>query len=205
MYPDTDLPPTALEEDYIQSIKSKLPEYPWNLEKWCVELQLPDDITVELLRSPFIGTFKRIITEIGTNPILVGSIMIRMVKELKRTDMDTNILDKDFRMSLFQSFQEGKFAREAFKSVLVRFLQNPHKTFKENLESLDLKPIKREQLDKVIGNIFLNHKKILSLPREKLIRWFMGLIMKDVSGKFSGRDVYNRLNYMIEKRKQPYE
>ena len=157
MYPDTDSPPTPINEKDLKKIKKTLPEPIWNCEKRLKKLGLSTPLIKSLSISKHLNLFNKIIETIDVPPILVAVILEEKMKWLRRNGNNVdNISDKTI-FDLFELFSEDKFSKEAIPVILKYLAVHPTKTVKNALNELEIVAMSKKELQKVVDDILVNY------------------------------------------------
>ena len=209
MYPDTDLPPIALDRDRIEGIRKRLPVTPWDRETRLSPMGLSPDVLDRLTWSPRADLFERIVGELDLEPILVGEVLVRFMKSLAREGFASGSIPDAQLFALFAAFKDGKVAREGLRKVLKRLAAGdpvdeesasapaPETTGDEAvtsaLDALGLIPLNDDEVDRRIREA-VEWAGTRTFPdTERKHRFLMGVLMKDALGRTDGRRLAERL------------
>lgn len=187
MYPDTDSPPTPINEKTLDKIKRNLPEPIWEREKKLEKLGLSEPLINSLSISKRYELFNKIIEELNIKPTIVAVTLQEKMKFLKRKGKKINQISDEKIFELFKMLNENKFSKEAITNILEFLADNPDKTLKKAISGLQIKPMSVEEL-KVIVNDRLKEK---SNPKNKKVRFsaVMGEVMKTARNRIDGKIV----------------
>ncbi len=157
MYPDTDSPPTPINEKDLKKIKKTLPEPIWDCEKRLKKLGLSDPLIKSLSISKYLNLFNKIIKTLDVPPMLVAVILEEKMKWLRRNGNNVdNISDKTI-FDLFEFFSENKISKEAIPVILKYLATHPRKTVKNALNELHIVALSKEELQKVVDDILVSY------------------------------------------------
>jgi len=176
MYPETDLPLLKISRDFINEVKKSLPKSKTEVRKELSEKGLSSEMIKLLFKQNKLEQFKELL-KIVNKPNLVAKMILIYPKEIsKHLKIDLDVVEKrlEERFSdVLQKMAEGKISESQIKPALESIVLGKEPEF----ESVDLGEVE-EKIQKLI-----KEKPGLS---EKA---YMGLIMKELRGKVSGKEV----------------
>ncbi len=128
-FPDPDLLPCFISEEWIESLKSRLPELiDQKKERYHREYALPE-LDVEILTSTKkIADLFEYTLSFGCSPKEVSNwIMGDLMKQMKDSQMEIDdiTMDPESFARMIQLQQNGKINRNAARTLLAEILQNP--------------------------------------------------------------------------------
>ena len=212
MYPDTDLPPIAIEEDRIRGIKAQLPPFVWDQEALYRQMGLPEDVIVPLCLSRRTTLFARLVEELKIDPVFASVVLCQRLKAFRREGLKPSQLTDDEIYAVFKAYTEGKLAREGVVAVLEHMLCHGPRPDGDGanvmraLEELDIKVLSDEQLDERVSGALQrvddSHFKTLG----KKYRFMMGELMRPLVGRVEGHRLAQLLGDKLGvDREQPVE
>ncbi|MBD3361245.1 Glu-tRNA(Gln) amidotransferase subunit GatE [Candidatus Woesearchaeota archaeon] len=182
MYPETDVPPLRISKQMLDAI-----EIPELIEDKAVKYEkmgLSSDLAKLVAKSPKNSLFEKFVSEYPSiKPSFIAEVIMTMDRMIKRQfDIAINPTEKDYD-TLFSGLTEGKIAKENVIEIL-----------KEN------KPVEQimskymmmsdDELESKIKEIVEKNK---DLPFNALI----GVVMKKLRGKASGKKISEMLKKMV--------
>jgi len=175
MYPETDLPLLKISRNLINEAKKDLPKLKKDVEKDLDKLGLNKDMIKLLFKQNKFEEFKALL-QIINKPVLIAKVLLMYPREIAaRSKKDLSeveeLLDAHFD-SVLQDVKKGKISEGNIKSVLEKIVKGE----KVEEDQIDLSELE-EKIIKIIKD-----KPGLS------DKAYMGLVMKEFSGKVSGRD-----------------
>ncbi len=173
MYPETDIPPIPISDEFLDSI-----ELPKTLEERgkAIEKLLPKQMAEQLIHSPYLSLFETLSKE--HDPMLVGSTLLYTLIEIRRKGFDIDKLhEEDFR-ALFDLVKRSKIPKDVLADAIILRLQG--KSISEIDSAFSEMP--EPELRSIVKAII---KKAPGQNEGAL----MGLIMKEVRGRASGSRV----------------
>jgi len=184
MYPETDIPPTQITEDYIRKISAHLPELPHQkLERLMKEYKLNQKLAKQILDSEYSELFETIVKKTNISPTTVAAFLTETLTALKREGTQIeNVSDKQM-FEVFKNVSEGKLTKEAVPDVIVWLSQHAGENIEEAITSLGLKLISEAELETFIGKIVAENAKLIKERGENSFSILMGIIMRNMRGK----------------------
>ena len=195
MYPDTDLPPLAIDAARLERIRAGLPEHVWDREARYRELGVPEDAIYPLCVSPKGALFDRLISELEIAPKFAAVVLIQRLKALRRSGVQVERLSDEEVFEVFRSYVEGRLAREGVLEVLGYLADQPPevgsgservaRVFAEN----NLTPLKDADLERAIDERLAQSSERSFSTVAKRCRFLIGELMDDYVGRVDGRGV----------------
>ncbi len=179
MYPETDIPPIRITKEFIASIP--LPET-WKEKIKRLEKIIGNDLAEQIVKSEYCEWFEELSKTF--EPKLVARTFTVILKSVKREGYNIALLKKEHFSEIFKMVSNGELAKEGIEQALKALCKNPEKNVKEIVKELGLKGMSREEVEKIINNIFNENPELV---KEKRFSALMGEVMKIVRGKADGK------------------
>jgi len=208
MYPDTDSVPIPLDEDYIDSIKKRLPidvskRYS-QMQKWGI----PPDTFPYLLRNNLLPLMEKIIDELGIDPRFAGTLLGHTLKHIEGQQSLLAPFSYEKIYELLKFLKEKKIDLALAKKVLSEIYRYPQTDFESVLIALDFKEVSvSEILEKALYLIKLAEQSRISAKKGARIRWIMGQLHETALGNISmsqlAKFVDENINHKNSKKRVP--
>jgi len=182
MYPDTDLPPKKIKDEWLNKIKSRLPEQFWNRQEWYRKLGIPDDTVDELSISKFAEVFKKAVTNWKVNPVAAAVVLIQFPKRLKKNGYDINLLDENMMSSILEVYSKNKMPADYILTALKNSLE-----LGMFVDEIIPVPSNEKEIEKEIENAWKEMDKMEFIKQENTKSIFMGIVMNKMRGKVSAK------------------
>ncbi len=192
MYPDTDMPPAAIDDAHLASIEANLPALPWDrYEVLTQDLGLPHDAADMLILSGHGDLYLRIVKEIGAPPRVVSHILTNAFRRLERGWEHPRKIPGDTLLEFFRVYASGRFAREVAYDVLARLAVDPQGGMEAALAGLPmLQGWTATMLDDEVFKILdADSERLQSLVRIKAERVAMGQAVRALRGLALGSEI----------------
>jgi len=184
MYPETDIPPVQISQDYLDKIRSHLPELPeQKLERLQKEYGLNDKLATQVLNSEFSELFESVVRQSKVPATTVAAFMTETLKALKRDGVAVEKVSDRQLGNMFRLVGEGKLAKEATSEVFTWLSKNEEKTIEEAIMDLGLQAIPQAELEKLVTKIVEEHKELIEKQGESSFGALMGIAMNNLRGK----------------------
>jgi len=184
MYPETDIPPTQITEDYIKKISSCLPELPeQKLERLMKEYRLNQKLAKQILDSEYSELFEIIIKESDVSPTTVAAFLTETLRALKRDGVQVDEVSEDRIREIFKSVSAGKLTKEVVFDVVVWLSQHENQSVQDAINNLGLKIVSESELKTFIEKVIADNEKLIKERGKDSFGILMGIIMKSMRGK----------------------
>ena len=191
MYPETDVPPIPVSEEFIRNIRKSLPEpVEKKLDMLKSKLKLSDQLTNEMIKSEYLPLFEKIVKAKNVEPSVIATAFTQTLRDLRRRGIDTSRFTETHFSEVFGALERKKIAKEAIPEILVYFSKNPEGSVGDAIRELNLGTISTEELKRVV-------KDIISQPEITLDR-AIGLVMSKVRGKVDAQTVIKVVKELLQ-------
>ena len=180
MYPETDLELLKISREMINEAKKDLPQLRKDIEGELKIRGLNEEMIKLLFKENMLEDFKELDLVLG-NPSLIAKLLLILPKEIashSKKDLSEvrKILNKDILIFVLENLKKKKIKEEQIKQVLERILEG---------ESLEKSISFETDVDSI-------EEKIIKIIKDKpglAMNAYMGLAMKEFSGKISGKEI----------------
>ena len=188
-FPEPDLIPLEISNDFIQDIKNSLPELPdQKIERFCSEYKLNSYEAEILNSSKEMSNFYEKIAQSIKNTKLIAKWMVGDFSAILNkygSSVEESKISCDDLTDLLQKLDEDKISDPAAKKI-IEILWNENITVEEIIERENLKQISNEDdIGELIEKVIKENPKQLEQYRngkEKLFGFFVGQVMKTTQG-----------------------
>ena len=198
MYVETDIPLQIIDRDYLEEIKSNLPELPDEKEARIIEeYSLSQDLAHQLVRRNRAGDFEEVMASTDVDSTTVASTFAYTLKELKRDGKNISKLDTDCLKNTFNLVSDGKITKEAIQEVLVGVCDGESSP-EEAAKNLNLLMLSEDDVEKIIAEIVSSNAKMVEERGMGAMGPLMGMAMKQLKGKADGKLVNKLLRDKLQ-------
>ncbi|MCS7135638.1 MAG: Glu-tRNA(Gln) amidotransferase subunit GatE [Nitrososphaerota archaeon] len=186
MYPETDIPPIIISQEYIEHLKARLPPTldviaQQLMEKYGLSKQLAND----LIDHDTVEDFEEIVSKTGALPTVVASTLTELLRSLRREGINVEKITKTHMMRFFELVSCGKVAKEAAKDVLTAVAQKEQDVDKA-IDELGLWSPSISEVEDRIRALVKEHRQEIFTDERRATAKLMGELMKDYRGRVDG-------------------
>jgi len=210
-FPEPDLVPIELDKDFIEQIRTRMPELPdERMERFISQYGLPKYDASVLVSSKALADFFEEAVKLYNKPKEISNWMM---SDLLRYLYENNVELQESKITprklieMIRLIDEGVISGKIAKRILPKMImtgKDPGEIVKE--EGM-IKISDRKSLEKLIDKVFAENPKAVkdALVDEKATHYLIGQLMKATQGKadpvLSSRMIMERLN-MLRKSKE---
>lgn len=184
MYPETDIPPALITEEFVAKVRANLPE---SAEKRRRRLSKQYDLNEKLARqvvdSEYGGLFDTIVKESGVSATTVAVFLTETLKSLKRDGVKVEAVSDEQVQAIFQGVGKGELTKEAVSDVFAWLSKNEDKSAKDAAAALGFRMLSAEELSALVDRVIAQNKLQIEKLGKTAFGMVMGAVMKEVRGK----------------------
>jgi len=207
-FPEPDLVPIVLTEEYIEKIRSELPELPLQRERRYVrDLKLsPDSAFILTSDKPLADYFEKALETCSNARSLCNWLIVEFAGRFKETGksiLDSNITAEDVA-TLINLIDDGTITGRIAKDVADDMVAHPDKGPKKIIEeNPDYQPMSDTgELEGMIDQVLSENPDSVEAylnGKQKAFAFLVGQVMKMTRGKANPKVVNELLNAKIQK------
>lgn len=191
-FPDPDLPPLVLTEEWIEKIQSEMPELPEaRRTRFMEKLGLPAyDATVLTANRETADFYETVLTKFAGDPKTAANwVMTELMKHLNKDDLSItqSPVDADRLANLLTRIHDGTLSNRAAKTVFDELWTDSTATVDGVIEAKGLKQMSDSgALESIINDVLANQTAQVEEYRsgkEKAFNFLVGQVMKATKGK----------------------
>lgn len=202
-FPEPDLLPLILEDEYINDIKQKLPALPAELyAKYTKELGLSDyDAGILTENKEIADYFEGVIAHTSDYKSAANWVMVNVKSYLNElaVDIDQFPLKPVQIAEIIGLLKEGKINSSSAKKLFAEWVKQPETQIEQLAKDLDLfQSANDDEMEQLVSGVLNSHPDEVSRYKageKKLQGFFMGQVMKAAKGKADPKT----LNQLIQK------
>ena len=197
MYPETDIPSIFIPPEEKERIKANLPELPQErVERYVKEYKIDKSLAETLVNDERDELFEELV-EKGVKPSLAASILVVVLKGLKKEVPIENITDDHIREA-FQLYTEGKIAKEAFEEIFKELALHPEKSAAQVAEEKGLTLLSEEEVERIIDEVVQQNIEVIKAKGMGAMGMVMGRAMAKLRGRADGKLVSTLVRKKIQ-------
>ena len=199
MYPETDVPPIQLTREYLEKLRTQLPELPeQKMRRLMKEYELNRKLAKQILDSEYADLFEAVAKETGVSSTVIAVTLTETLKALRREGINIEaVTDGQFR-ELFRLIGSGKTTKEAIPEVITWLSKHEGATVKEAIKSLGLAMISQKELEELIDDLIKRNKILIEERGKGAFGPLIGMVMKNVRGRVKAEMVSEILKKRLE-------
>ena len=200
MYPETDIPTIKVTDEELVEVRSNIPKS-WEesireLEK---KYQINNQLAEQIFDSNYFELFEKICSEKQNSPNFVASILCSTITNLERSGLDSSLLNDEQIMKTFELLEQEKINKESIQIIFEQIMSKKVNDVLQALENASIIQLTEEELDKILDNIIQSNTDKIKQEQMRALSGLMGLAMKEVRGKASGKMINQKLKEKIQK------
>jgi len=200
MYPETDVPPVQVTEEWLQRLRACLPELPEEkMERLMKDYGLNPKLARQVLDSDYTELFEAAARETHVSPTTIAVALTETLKTLKREGVEIDKISDEQIKGLFHLVDSGEAAKEAIPDILTWLAKHEEATAKEAVRDLGLAIISGEKLEAIIENLIKENASLIKERGKGAFGPLMGIIMKSIRGRVKAEEVGKILKEKLEK------
>jgi aspartyl-tRNA(Asn)/glutamyl-tRNA(Gln) amidotransferase subunit B len=204
-FPDPDLAPILIDNEWIERVRATLPELPdAKRDRFLTQYDLsPYDAQVLTSSKPLADYFESVLERFAQPKAVANWIMSEVLRELKRDDKDIDACKvSPQRLSeLLQLVEQGVISGKIAKSVFQEMYASG-KDAGTIVEERGLRQVKDEGvIESIIAEVLAENPQEVVLYRggkDKLFGFFVGQVMKKTKGKANPKLVNDILLKLLQ-------
>ncbi|NJE01231.1 Glu-tRNA(Gln) amidotransferase subunit GatE [Thermococcus sp. JdF3] len=186
MYPETDIPPILITDEMKEEILANLPELPQErVERYVREYRIDRSLAETLVNDERDELFEELVKK-GVKPSLAASILVVVLKGLKKEAPIENITDEHIREA-FDLYLGGKIAKEAFEEIFKELARNPGKSAARVAEEKGLTLLSEEEVERIIDEVVQANIEVIRAKGMGAMGMVMGRAMARLRGRADGK------------------
>lgn len=188
LYPETDLAPIFIDNNYLSKIK--VPETWEEKSKRFIKI-LPEDMINQIIKSEYLKMFEKF--QKKYDPVLVANTFTSIIKDLRRNDIGVDFSEEQFD-ELFSAVKKKKMSKEAIPEIL-EIISREKITLQEAIEKSGLRNMTEKELRERVRQTLKKHPDLVKAKRFSPL---MGLVMQYATGRIDGSIVSKVLKEEME-------
>jgi len=198
MYPETDIPSISVIPEEIKFVRENIPK---SWDESIAEIQqkydLNSQLSEQIFDSEYMELFEKICESKKNSPNFVASILCSSITNLERQGFDAMLLKPEHVIESFELLASGKIHKESLEIVFESIMSGKSENVSIAVQSTDVSSIDEGELDEILDKIIQNNMDLVKERGEHAVVTLMGIAMKEVRGKASGKMVNDLLRKKV--------
>ena len=198
MYPETDIPSISVMPDEVKLARDTVPPT-WNeaIAKIQKNYGLNSQLSEQIFDSEYMELFEKICENKKNSPNFVASILCSSITNLERQGLDATLLKPEYIIESFELLASGKIPKESLEIIFERIMSGKSENVSLAMQSTDVSSVDEAELNEILDKIIQNNMELVKKLGDQAITTLMGLAMKEVRGKASGKMVNDLLRKKV--------
>ena len=202
MYPETDIPPTIVTEDFVKKVSLNLPEpSEQKLGRLTKEYKLNEKLAKQIIDSEYGDVFEAIVKESEVSPTTVAAFLTETLKALKRDGVQVENVSENQLREIFKSVGSGDVTKEVLPEIVSWLSKHENKNLQSAISSLGLEMLSKEELEKIIDNVIDANRDAIGKLGKSAFGMIMSMVMKEVRGKANAQLVSRLIRKAVERQR----
>ena len=199
MYPETDIPTVKVSEKELIEVKSNIPKS-WedSIKEIEVKYQINKQLAEQIFDSNYFEVFEKICSD-KQSPNFVASVLCSSITNLERQGFDSSLLNDDKIRDTFALLEQGKINKESIDIIFEQIMSQKANNVEQALENASITQLTEGELEKILDEIIQNNMEKIKQEKMRSLSGLMGIAMKEVRGKASGKTINQKLKEKIQK------
>jgi glutamyl-tRNA(Gln) amidotransferase subunit E len=198
MYPETDIPSISVLPEEIKLAKENIPKS-WNdsIAEIQQKYSLNSQLSEQIFDSEYMELFEKICENKKNSPNFVASILCSTITNLQRKGFDAILLKPKHVIESFELLASNKIPKESLEIIFESIMSGKSENVSLAMQSTDITSMDEDELSGVLDKIIQNNIALVKERGENAVVTLMGIAMKEVRGKASGKMVNDLLRKKI--------
>ncbi len=190
MYPDTDLPPVVIDPTFVDTIRSRLPEPPWERRKRYEQAGLPQDSINTLMRHPeFASLFEQVASNLPIEAHRMAAVAItQRIRSMLRRGIELSDFLPNMLSALFEAVSSGRIRSSSLFYVLWDMALHRVSDMDELMERYAALEADSAEVLRVVEELVASPPHFLSSNPESRRRMLLGELMRRLRGRLAITD-----------------
>jgi glutamyl-tRNA(Gln) amidotransferase subunit E len=199
MYPETDIPPALITEEFVEHVHANLPESADKKQQRIMkQYSLNDKLAKQIVDSEYNALFETMTKESGVSATTIAVFLTESLKALKRDGVQIDNVSDDQIKEIFRAVGTGELTKESIGDVYTWLSKNGGKNVRDAAAALGLKMLSQAELERVVDGILAGNKASVDKLGKGAFGLVMGLVMKEARGKASPEQVSQVLKQKLQ-------
>jgi len=200
MYPETDIPSISVMPEEVKLARDTA-NATKSWDKSITEIQknhgLNSQLSEQIFDSEYMEMFEKICENKKNSPNFVASILCSSITNLERKGLDAMLLKPEHIIESFELLASGKIPKESLEIIFESIMSGKSENVSIAMQSTDVSSMDEDELNGILDKIIQNNMDLVKERGEHAVVTLMGIAMKEVRGKVSGKMVNDLLRKKV--------
>jgi glutamyl-tRNA(Gln) amidotransferase subunit E len=199
MYPETDIPSISIMPEEIKLAMENIPK---SWDESIAEIQqkynLNSQLSEQVFDSGYMELFEKICENKKNSSNFVASILCSSITNLERKGLDVTLLKPEHIIESFELLASGKIPKESLEIIFESIMSGKSENVSMAMQSTDVSSMSEDELNEILDEIIQKNMELVRKLGENSVTTLMGIAMKGVRGRASGKIVNDLLRKKIQ-------
>ena len=200
MYPETDIPSISVMPEEVKLARDTA-NATKSWDESITEIQknhgLNSQLSEQIFDSEYMEMFEKICENKKNSPNFVASILCSSITNLERKGLDAMLLKPEHIIESFELLASGKIPKESLEIIFESIMSGKSENVSIAMQSTDVSSMDEDELNGILDKIIQNNMDLVKERGEHAVVTLMGIAMKEVRGKASGKMVNDLLRKKV--------
>jgi len=198
MYPETDIPSISVMPEEVKLAMENIPKsWDESISEIQQNYNLNPQLSEQIFDSEYMELFEKICGNKKNSPNFVASMLCSTITNLERNGLDAMLLKPEHIIESFELLASGKIPKESLEIIFESIMSGKSRNVSTAMQSTDVSSMGEDKLNEILDKIIQNNIDLVKKLGENAITTIMGIAMKEVRGKASGKMVNDLLRKKI--------
>jgi len=202
MYPETDIPSISVMPEEVKLARDTA-NATKSWDESITEIQknhgLNSQLSEQIFDSEYMEMFEKICENKKNSPNFVASILCSSITNLERKGLNAMLLKPEHIIESFELLASGKIPKESLEIIFESIMSGKSENVSIAMQSTDVSSMDEAELNGILDKIIQNNMDLVKERGEHAVVTLMGIAMKEVRGKASGKMVNDLLRKKVSK------
>ena len=185
-----------------EEIKLAMENIPKSWDESIAEIQQKYDLNFQLSEqifdSEYMELFEKTCENKKNSPNFVASILCSSITNLERKGFDAMLLKPEHIIESFELLASDKIPKESLEIIFESIMSGKSENVSMAMQRTDITSIDEDELNDILDKLIQKNMELVRNLGENAVTTLMGIAMKEVRGKASGKMVNNLLRKKIQ-------
>ena len=199
MYPETDIPTVKVTDDELIKVRSNIPKS-WedSIKELEEKYRINNQLAEQIFDSEYFEIFEQICSQKQNSPNFVVSILCSTITNLERSGLNSSLLSNEHIKKTFELLEQEKINKESIQIIFEQIMSKKVSNVLQALENASITQLTENELDKILDKIIQDNTDKIKQEQMRALSGIMGIAMKEVRGKASGKIINQKLKEKIQ-------
>ena len=199
MYPETDIPTVKVTDDELIKVRSNIPKS-WedSIKELEEKYRINNQLAEQIFDSEYFEIFEQICSQKQNSPNFVVSILCSTITNLERSGLNSSLLSNEHIKKTFELLEQEKINKESIQIIFEQIMSKKVNDVLQALENASITQLTENELDDILDKIIQDNTDKIKQEQMRALSGIMGIAMKEVRGKASGKIINQKLKEKIQ-------